>query len=307
MPLTAPAVLSPDEEPLWTEIGTGDGPTILLTGAVHGDEHEAQIVLRGLAAAIDPARLKGRLRIVPLLNHPAATNGLRVADCDGQNMNRVFPGKPDGTLTERLADWLVTRMFPGADLLIDIHAGGRDVAVVPMVFGFADATSGICPKTLDRILKGWGYGIVQHMALNAGTVCHAALAAGLASVEVEGGGGPLRSAELQIMRQGLLNGLVACGALEGTAPAFRGIEVDAPELGQIYAPRPGVVEHVVALGAKVAAGQTIALLHPLEGDPAPLPIPAPAAGLVMRQTQHAFLANGRQIGNIGLPRAAAPT
>ncbi len=182
MPLPAPAVLSAPEEPLWTEIAHGDGPTILMIGGIHGDEHEAQIVLRQLIRSIDPAKVQGRIRIVPILNHPAALAGGRVAAADGQNMNRVFPGRAEGSVTERIADWLVTRMFPGADLLIDVHAGGRDVAVVPMVFGFSDAGCTVKPAALDRILKGWAYGIVQHMACVPGTVCHSALASGLASV-----------------------------------------------------------------------------------------------------------------------------
>ena len=301
--LAAPSVLPFAEMPLWTEIGSGDGPTVLLTGGVHGDEYEAQVVLRQLAARIDPARLTGRLRIVPIVNHPAACAGLRVAAEDGQNKNRVFPGQPDGTLTERIADWLVTRMFPGTDLLIDVHAGGRDVAVVPMVFGFSSAGCRIGPEALRPILHGWGYRFVQHMDCVPGTICHAALQDGLASVEVEGGGGALRSDALEVMTGGILNGLVACGVMAGTVPAFDGIEFDVPESAQIYAPARGVVEHVVPLGARVDAGQTIALLHVLDGPAGPpRPIAAPAGGIVLRQSQSAWLAQGRQIGNIGIPR-----
>ncbi|WP_225027394.1 succinylglutamate desuccinylase/aspartoacylase family protein [Xinfangfangia pollutisoli] len=301
--LAAPSALPSAEMPLWTEIGSGDGPTILLTGGVHGDEYEAQVVLRQLAARIDPARLNGRLRIVPIVNHPAACAGLRVATEDGKNMNRVFPGQPDGTLTERIADWLVTRMFPGADLLIDVHAGGRDVAVVPMVFGFSSAGCRIGPEALRPILHGWGYRFVQHMDCVPGTICHAALQDGLASVEVEGGGGALRSDALEVMTGGILNGLVACGVMAGTVPAFDGIEFDVPECAQIHAPARGVVEHVVPLGARVDAGQTIALLHVLNGPAGPpRPIAAPAGGIVLRQSQSAWLGQGRQIGNIGIPR-----
>jgi len=291
-------------EPVWIEIVNGAGPVVVLTGGIHGDEYEAQIVLRQLAEDIDPAKVRGRIVIVPVVNYPAAHAGQRVSPEDSQNMNRVFPGQPDGTPTERIAHWLTTQLFPQADLLIDVHAGGRDVAVVPMVFGFSDAASRTGPQQLINIMRGWGYGLIQHMDCVPGTICHAALQTGLASVEIEGGGGTLRSRELGIMRQGILNGLVACGVLVGDVSDFDGIEVDAPEAGQIYAPTAGLVEHLVALGASVEAGQTIAVLHPLGGSSAsPTPVQAPVSGILLRQTQHAWLAAGKQIGNVATIRS----
>lgn len=299
----ATGVASAAADPVWTEIENGDGPTVIVTGGIHGDEYEAQVVLRQVADEIDPAHVRGRLVVVPVLNYPAAEVGLRVSPEEGQNMNRVFPGNANGTATERIAHWLVTRLFPGADLLVDVHAGGRDVAVVPMVFGFADARCRVPPEELQAITRGWGYGLIQHMDCVPGTICHAALETGLASVEVEGGGGRMLSREIAIMRTGLLSGLAACGVLAGAVPAFNGIEVDAPEAGQIHAPEDGVVEHLVELGARVVAGERIANLHPLGGAVAtPRPIFAPADGILLRQSQHAWLSRGRQIGNIGVIR-----
>ena len=65
--------------PIWVA-KNGSGPTILMTGAVHGDEYEGPIVLHRLARELDPSRINGRLIIIPALNLPALGSGALVAD-----------------------------------------------------------------------------------------------------------------------------------------------------------------------------------------------------------------------------------
>lgn len=290
--------------PVLAAVDAGDGPSVVVCGGIHGDEHEAQIVLTDLVRTLDPAAVRGRLVVIPVLNYPAAMLGVRVNPDDGQNMNRVFPGAADGTPTERIAHFLTHRILPGADLLIDVHAGGQAVAVVPMVFGFSGDGCRTRPDRLREIMRRWGYGRIQTMGLNTGTVCDAALGLGVASVEVEGGGGgAVRRAELDLMRAGIVAGLVASGVLAGSPAAAGGIEFDAPEAGQIHAPVAGAVEHRVPLGAAVEAGEIIALLHRIGGPPGePVAVAAPVRGIVLRQSQSAFLRRGAQVGNIGVLR-----
>jgi N-alpha-acetyl-L-2,4-diaminobutyrate deacetylase len=83
----------------------GEGPTVLFTGANHGDEYEGPIALYDLAQSINPNDLSGRVIIVPAMNYPAFLAGQRTSPLDGGNMNRVFPGNPAGTLTEKIADY----------------------------------------------------------------------------------------------------------------------------------------------------------------------------------------------------------
>ena len=140
-------------------INNGEGPSVLLCGGIHGDEYEAQVVLRQLITRLEATAVSGRIFIVPSLNFPAAQNGKRLSPLDGQNMNRVFPGRSDGTPTERLAAFLTGTLFPLVDLLIDVHAGGRDVSVVPMVFGFTTPTSVVNEARLTELMEAWGYRI----------------------------------------------------------------------------------------------------------------------------------------------------
>jgi len=286
-------------------INNGKGPSVLLLGGIHGDEYEAQIVLRRLAESLTANDVTGRVLIVPSINFPASEKGKRLSPFDGQNMNRCFPGKTDGTPTERLCAFVTGHLFPAVDLLIDVHAGGSDVSVVPMVFGFATAKSKVDDARLTELMEAWGYRFVQHVDGVAETACGAAKQADLASIEVEGGGGQMKTTELEIMESGLLRALAAFGAIRPQlAPVpFSGVHFSAGPEGQYLAPRPSLVEHCVTLGAEVAKGQLVARLHPTTGSVATAEdILAPMSGHVLRQTEHAFVAKGQLIGNIGTPR-----
>ncbi|MCC6305287.1 MAG: succinylglutamate desuccinylase/aspartoacylase family protein [Rhodobacteraceae bacterium] len=289
-----------------TCITNGEGPTVVLTGGVHGDEFEAQIVLRGLAAAIGADEVRGRLVIVPSLNFPASQRGARIAPDDGRNMNRVFPGNRGGSPTEQLAALLTGTLFPLADLLIDVHAGGGDVTVVPMVFGFSNDRCTVGPAALQRILESWGYPYIEYVDGIASTACGAALAADIASVEIEGGGGGrLLRRELDLMRDGILRGLAAAGVLAPRLPAlaFQGLHVTVGAENQIVAPRAGLVEHLCGLGDIVAAGTIVARLHPLAGSSDEVTEVASAReGVILRQTDHVHVARGQFLANTGTRR-----
>lgn len=287
-------------------IANGDGPTVVVTGGVHGDEYEAQIVLRELAASIAPAEVRGRLIIVPSLNFPASQTGGRVAAGDGKNMNRVFPGNAAGTPTERLAAILGDRLFGIADLLVDVHAGGRDATVVPMVFGFSNDRCRIGPAALEGILEAWGYHYIEHVQGIGTTACGAALLAGIASIEIEGGGGGrLDPRQIAIMRAGLLRGLAAAGVLVPrlTPVAFQGVHLTVGNENQVLAPQAGLVEHLVGLGDIVATGQIIARLHPLAGgSAASVDIPCPKVGHMLRQRHLVHVRQGQFVANTGTMR-----
>ena len=114
-----------------TVINGGDGPTALLTGGNHGDEYEGPIALQELAATLDPAQVTGRLIILPMMNQPAFAAGRRCSPIDGGNMNRSFPGRPDGTVTQKIAHYIATELVPLADVVLDFHSGGRTLDFLP--------------------------------------------------------------------------------------------------------------------------------------------------------------------------------
>ncbi|HRX78818.1 MAG TPA: succinylglutamate desuccinylase/aspartoacylase family protein, partial [Pirellulaceae bacterium] len=93
-------------------IGSGDGPTVLLMAGNHGDEYPGQIAIMRLLRELTPQQITGRIILIPALNMPAAKASTRLSPVDGMNLNRCFPGDPNGTVTQVIADYLTTVLFP---------------------------------------------------------------------------------------------------------------------------------------------------------------------------------------------------
>jgi predicted deacylase len=111
--------------------GTRPGPVLLVTAGVHASEFcsiEAAVRLQ----QTKPEEIRGTLVILPVLNMQGfRKRSIYIMPEDGKNLNRQFPGKHDGTLSERLANWLVTAVFPHADCYLDLHGGDLDEALLP--------------------------------------------------------------------------------------------------------------------------------------------------------------------------------
>ncbi|MFG2129217.1 succinylglutamate desuccinylase/aspartoacylase family protein [Streptomyces sp. NPDC048751] len=115
------------EIPLTLVNGTRPGPRVVITAGVHGGEFTPIDAAARLANLLEPDEVRGQVVICPVANPPAVYQGrLNVSPVDGVNINRVFPGDPDGSPTERLAAWLFAHLVDGADVYIDLHCGGID-------------------------------------------------------------------------------------------------------------------------------------------------------------------------------------
>ena len=114
----------------------GDGPRLLVTGGVHGDEFEPMAACRRLIGlletlvASEPAALRGSVAIAPVVNEPAFARGMRTAE-DGLDLARTCPGRVDGSITERVA-FALSRWIRGANFYIDLHTGGTRLQVHPL-------------------------------------------------------------------------------------------------------------------------------------------------------------------------------
>jgi predicted deacylase len=111
--------------------GTRPGPCLLVTAGVHGSEFcGIETALRLLKTR--PDAISGTLLVLPILNMQAfRRRSIYVMPEDGKNLNRMFPGSPDGSTSERLAHWLVSEIYPLAQAYIDLHSGDLDEALVP--------------------------------------------------------------------------------------------------------------------------------------------------------------------------------
>ena len=112
----------------------GPGPTALLVAGVHGDEYEGQVALRRVLRALHPATLTGRVVVLPALNLPAVRVARRVSPIDGANLNRAFPGDPDGPPTAQIAHWVEAVLLPQVQVALDLHSGGAASEYLPCAY-----------------------------------------------------------------------------------------------------------------------------------------------------------------------------
>ncbi|WP_287115555.1 succinylglutamate desuccinylase/aspartoacylase family protein [Mesorhizobium sp.] len=105
-------------------LNKGEGPRLLVTGGCHGNELEGPIVARRLIDWLPEAQICGRIIILPVLNPPAVQAWSRNTPIDGLNLNRVFPGRAEGSVTERIADAVSRVLLPMADIVFDLHSFG---------------------------------------------------------------------------------------------------------------------------------------------------------------------------------------
>jgi predicted deacylase len=126
IPVTELAGGTPLEIPVVVVNGAKEGPCFWVNGAIHGDEPEGPLACQIALAEVDPAQLSGTLVLCPVLNVPAFEAAQRgnPADTFTYDMNRIYPGDPDGYLSERVAAAHAAAMGPVADLEISIHSGG---------------------------------------------------------------------------------------------------------------------------------------------------------------------------------------
>ena len=111
-------------------IANGDGPNVLVLAGNHGDEYEGQVAGLRLIQELEPEQVSGRVTVIPVLSTGASKANTRLWP-SGVNFNRSFPGSPDGPPNEQLADYLTRFLFPPADVVIDMHSGGRTAWFVP--------------------------------------------------------------------------------------------------------------------------------------------------------------------------------
>ena len=169
--------------PMIEATGAQDGPRLTVIAGVHGCEYASMAAVRQWANGLAARELRGSVRAVPVLNLPAfgARSPFVVPD-DGKNLNRCFPGDPEGTLADRLAHATFTKLIVGSDALVDAHCGDLPEALEP--FTLYEAGPNQARARELAIAYGLGYVIRQQPGPDrpiAGTTSAAAAQIGRAS------------------------------------------------------------------------------------------------------------------------------
>ena len=112
--------------------GATNGPVLALVAGTHGMEYVPIAALQRLRTAIDPATLRGTVVMVHVANMPSFLGRtIYYSPADGQNLNRVFPGKADGTLSERIAETITREVIARATHVVDLHCGDGNESLRP--------------------------------------------------------------------------------------------------------------------------------------------------------------------------------
>lgn len=123
------------EMPATLICGAKPGKTILITAGIHSGEYPGVPAVIRTAGEIDPMRVTGHILMIHCVN----TSGFWArTDClvaeDGGNLNDNYPGAPDGTPSQRIADYFVTQIFPFVDFVVDLHSGSQQEPLTPCLF-----------------------------------------------------------------------------------------------------------------------------------------------------------------------------
>ena len=110
--------------PLHEIVGDRDGPTLGISAGIHGEEAVGVEIVYRFLTTFDLNGLGGRLLVLPVANPLSYATISRVTPIDGGNLNRVFPGNPDGLFTEQLAHKMTEGFLRKIDYYVDMHAGG---------------------------------------------------------------------------------------------------------------------------------------------------------------------------------------
>ncbi len=198
--------------------GDRPGPHVVVLGGVHGDEYEGRAAAALLPRDLDSRLGRGSVSVVPSANLPACEAGTRTSPTDQLNLARTFPGRPDGTVTERIAHVLST-LIGQADLLIDLHSAGQHYAM-PLLCGSYVAADDLGRRCESAALAFGAPIFWGHPEIASGRSLSVALEAGIPCLYAEcGGGGRVRPGDLTAYREGVARTLAHLEMLASANPS----------------------------------------------------------------------------------------
>jgi predicted deacylase len=295
--VTRSYVGSPVRIPYHVIRGPEAGPTVLVTGAVHGDEINGTGAIRHLVREETPTLRRGTLVLVPVMNVLGFEQHSRYMP-DRRDLNRCFPGRKDGSLASRMAHVLFQRLVRRADHLIDLHSAAVRRTNFPNVRANLELPGSAA------LARAFGAGLVISHKGTKGTLRRAATDAGLSAILLEAGEvWKVEPSIVEFAVRGVLNVLKSLHVVGGrpTEPAYR-VEADATQW--IRADHGGFLEFHVAPGAIVAAGQPLATNTTLTGQPQNT-IVAPRDGIVLGMSTLPAVAPGAPVFHLAYARRGA--
>jgi predicted deacylase len=258
--------------------GKRPGPTLFVSGAIHGDEINGVEIIRRVLQHRSLKNLSGTLIAIPIVNVHGFLNHTRYLP-DGRDLNRSFPGSAKGSLTGRVAHTFIKEIVSKCTHGIDLHTGSRHRSNFPQIRADLDD-----PEAY-RMTESFGVPLAIDAKIRDGSLRECAGDAGIPVILYEAGEA-LRFEEVYI-RAGVKGVINVMRRIE-MLPRSRSKKTVAPPIvsdqtSWLRAPESGVLRTFVPLGGKVETGQVIAMVADPLGT-TETPMLAPTTGMVIGRT-----------------------
>ena len=288
----------PVSTPVLVVNGREPGPTVCLTAAVHGDELNGIEMVRRVMHDIAPDRLSGALIGVPIVNVQGFRRGSRYLP-DRRDLNRYFPGNPNGSAAARIAHSFFQNVIAHCDALIDLHTGSFERANLPQIR--ADLRN----PDVVTLTQGFGSTVILHSTPGVGTLRHAATRAGIPTVTLEAGG-PLQL-ELSEVKHGV-KGIETLISSLGMTKRNRFWGEPEPVYYRstwIRADSGGILLSDVSLGSTVRRGDLLGTItDPMSN--ARIEVRSPYSGRIIGMARNQVVMPGFAAFHVGIQTDEAP-
>jgi predicted deacylase len=291
--------------------GAKPGPVLALVSGAHGTEYASIIALEKLIPALDPAELSGTVVLLPLVNIPSFLQKVpHVNPIDKKSMNRYYPGKVDGTQTERVSYLITKEVVDRCDYLIDYHGGDLDESLRPYAYWGPTGRSEqdrmskvmVLAFGLDHIII-WRERPTDPAATRY--LDNTASVHGKPSIVVEAGhAGTTETDDVALLVNGTLSTMRALKMLPD-APHIIENPVWLDQIVDIESELEGIFYPLVKRGTYVSPGMKVGYVTDYFGKTI-FEARAPVSGVVLHVNALPSLKKGDNIANIGVVAAKAP-
>jgi len=291
--------------------GAQPGPALALVSGAHGTEYVSIIALEKLIPALNPAELSGTVVILPLVNIPSFEQKVpHVNPIDNKSMNRFYPGKADGTQTERASFLITKEVVDRCDYLIDYHGGDLDESLRPYSY-WAPTGKEKQDRTSKEMVLAFG---LDHIIIwrerptdisATRYLDNTASVRGKPSIVVEAGhAGTVETDDVALLVNGTLSTMRALKMIPGEP---RPIEnpVWLEKIIDVSSEIEGIFYPLVKRGTYVQEGMKLGYVTDFFGKTI-FEARARTAGVVLHLNAVPSLKKGDNIANIGVVAAKAP-
>ena len=291
--------------------GATPGPVLALVTGAHGTEYVSIIAVEKLIADLDPATISGTVILIPLVNIASFEQKVpHVNPVDNKSMNRFYPGKADGTQTDRASYLITKQVVDRCDYLIDYHGGDLDESLRPYAYWGPTGNAAQDRISKDMVLAfGLDHIIIWHERptdLAASRYLdNTASLRGKPSIVVEAGyAGTVEPEDVALLVNGTLSTMRALKMLPGE-PHYIENPVWLEKVVDVLSDRPGIWYPLVKRGSYVQAGMKVGYITDYFGKVILEPR-APEAGVVLHVNAVPSLKKDDNIADLGVVASKPP-